>query len=183
MFSEKGATGDFTQAMNSLDSIRRMPLGAHSASMLDDHAENENDSKAEKGFSMPEVLIVSVLLLMLAGAGFTGLMGMNRASKGVAEDAAGLELVEGKIEELRGTLYNPPYAPFASNTYRTTNTVTVCLNASGSNALLTGRLLTTTQPLSGMGHLVTVSLSITSYPSARAIQLQTVINKMSMPSL
>ena len=136
--------------------------------------------KAEAGFNLIEVLIVSGLLMLLASSGFVTLIMMDRSSRRQAETMTAFELAQGKIEELRSTTYAPPTDPFKTTTNVVTNTVSIALNSSGSNATVSATMITTIAPIT-QGHLITVVLPVTTYGQSRTVQLQSVVNDWTEP--
>ena len=133
-------------------------------------------ARARLGFSLVEVTVTLGLVGILVIAGFNMVTLMERSSRRQALHTTALELAQGRIEELRATVYNPPLAPYtATNTILTTNAV-LSLARTGTNSLVSGLMRTVIAPVAD-GHLVTVTVSTTNLASPITVQLQTLINK------
>ena len=129
-------------------------------------------------FTLLEVLIASGLLLGLVLASMNALFVMDNSARRLAEMTSAMALVQGKLEEVRTNVYNPPLAPFTANATVTSNAVSIALDKGGTQYLMPGSLLTRIEPVAS-GHLVTVSASFNGLGTPVKAQLQTVINKFS----
>jgi prepilin-type N-terminal cleavage/methylation domain-containing protein len=134
----------------------------------------------EQGFTLVEVLVVSALFMMLMAGGFGGLYIASKAARRQAEDTTGLELVQSKIEQIRGLGYDYPSLVFSNVSYSTTTNVTVVLDSSGKTNRVTAPLVTTIAPFKSgtnvVGHTVTAALTLQTSRNPRTIQLQALIN-------
>jgi len=128
-------------------------------------------------FSLLETLAVIALLVMLILAALGAITLLDRSSRRQAHYTTALVVAQGKLDELVAKSYHPPEAPF-TNSYVERVPVTLSIDRNGT-AVSSQGLVTTTVEKVANGHLATVVVSYTNYAQAAAVQLQTVINKLS----
>jgi type II secretory pathway pseudopilin PulG len=133
---------------------------------------------AEAGFTLIEIVIVSVLMLSLVIVTWNALLMLDLGTRRMSEQTSALAIVQGKLEEIRNESYNPPTSPYTAATLTTTTNVSFAIDAAGTNFLVNGQMIIEYKP-AAVGHLVTVTASFTNFGKSYSPQVQTVINKFS----
>lgn len=131
-------------------------------------------------FTLIEVMITTVLLVMLVSAGLYALAQLDRFSRRNAEYTSVMALVSGEMEALKGREYNPPTAPFTLTNSVTSNITSIALSADGESYAIQGVIVTVMEPVAN-GHLATVNGYFTNWNMPYIVSLQNVINSYSNP--
>ena len=127
-------------------------------------------------FTLVEVLVTMVLVLLLIIAGISSLVLMNRSSSRLADYTAAATIVRARVEAFIAATYNPPASPFTASTVRLTNAATISLNKAGTNYLVSGSVISVIQPVAA-GHLVTVTGTFQTPGKPLTVSEQTLVNK------
>jgi len=136
----------------------------------------KNSSGAHGAFTIIEVLVVITLLSILILAALNSMYAMDRAAQRQSYYTAALALTQGKIEEVKGYVYNPPTEPFGASNYVTTSDISLSLADSGTSQAMDGTM-TTTYAAKTEGHLITVSVTVsTPYGQDIVTSLESMIN-------
>src|SRR5258705_13310601 len=138
-------------------------------------AARDDVKSRSSGFSLVEILFVIGLVSILTIAAFNSVTLLQRSSRRQALHTTAMELAQGKIEELLGTLYAPPLAPYYATNFSQSTNVTLSLDPTGTSNWLTGSMKTEIAPVA-QGHLVTVTVATTNGSLPLNVRLQTIIN-------
>jgi type II secretory pathway pseudopilin PulG len=142
-----------------------------------------SDRALEGGFTLVEVMVVTVVFIMLMISAFGTLYVDDKGSRHQAENSTALEIVQGRLEWFRGLPYDYPSATFSNASYSITTNMTITLDNSGSTNLLQALVSTTVAPFqvgtNVVGHLITSSITLNTSKSPRTIQLQSFVNPFS----
>lgn len=133
---------------------------------------------AEAGFTLIEIVIVSVLMLSLVIVTWNALLMLDLGTRRMSEQTSALAIVQGKLEEIRLVPYNPPTSPYTAQSVTDISEVAFAIDAAGTDFLVNGRMTVEYKP-AAVGHLVTVTASFTNFGKAYSPQVQTVINTFS----
>lgn len=131
-------------------------------------------------FTLIEVMITTVLLVMLVTAGLYALAQLDRFSRRNAEYTSVMAVVAGTLEGMKALEYNPPQSPFGPDAVITTNETEIALSNDGKSYTMKGRVITRIEPVAN-GHLVTVSGFFTNWNLPYEVTLQNVLNSYSNP--
>jgi competence protein ComGC len=133
----------------------------------------------QRAFTLVEVCIVLVLVMILVVAGMAGLYSMDVCSHRTADHIAAMAVVQAKVQDIIAATYNPPNANFASTTKYLTNSGAISLAMAGTSFKVPGTLISELKPVAS-GHLVTVTGTFQEpRGGAITVQLQTIVNKFS----
>src|ERR1700693_4653426 len=94
------------------------------------------DHALEGGFTLVEVMVVTVVFIMLMVSAFGTLYVDDKGSRHQAENSTALEIVQGRLEWFRGLPYDYPSAIFSNASYSVTSNMAITLDSSGSTTLL-----------------------------------------------
>jgi len=133
---------------------------------------------AGQGFTLVEVMVVTLLLAFLLIAGMGAIFSMDLCSRRMADYTAATAIVEAKLADIRAATYNPPNANFATNTIYLTNSDSISLDRAGVTFKVPGTLISEIKPVAA-GHLVTVTGTFKEPRGDLTVTLQTVVNKFS----
>ena len=134
-------------------------------------------------FTLIEVLVTVALMLLLIATSFSALMFLNRSSASLSSQVAAMSAVHGQLEKFTALTYNPPSGNyFKSTATRWTNNQSIYLGKTGTNLLVSGKLVTEISPVGtnvGTGHLITVTGTFATPYAPTVVSLQTIVNKFS----
>ena len=131
-------------------------------------------------FTLIEIMITTVLLVMLVTAGLFALAQLDRFSRRNAEYTSVMALVTGSLEGLKASRYNPPVPPFGPDVEISTNITEIALSNDGKSYTMKGMVVTQIEPVAN-GHLVTVTGYFTNWNLPYVVTLQNVLNSYSNP--
>lgn len=136
--------------------------------------------RSARAFTLIEVMITTVLLVMLVTAGLYALAQLDHFSRRNAEYTSVMAVVAGSLEAMKALEYNPPLSPFGPDTTQTTNATEIALSSDGKSYTMKGKVVTRIEPVAN-GHLVTVTGYFTNWNLPYEVTLQNVINSFSNP--
>jgi type II secretory pathway pseudopilin PulG len=128
-----------------------------------------------RAFTLMEVMCTLVLVLLLIIAAISAITFLSQSSGRVADYAAAMAAVSGKLEAIRAATYKPPNSPFTASTVLLTNSARIALAKSGTNFLVSGSIVSEIKPMAG-GHLVTVTGTFQTPQRPLSVSLQTLVN-------
>ncbi len=131
-----------------------------------------------RAFTLVEVLVTTLLVLLLVLAGISSLVWLNKTSNRLGDYIAGATVVRSRVEALIAATYNPPASPFTASTVRLTNVAAISLSKAGTNFLVAGTVISVITPVAA-GHLVTVTGTFQTPLKPFTVSEQTLINKFS----
>jgi prepilin-type N-terminal cleavage/methylation domain-containing protein len=131
-------------------------------------------------FTLIEIMITTVLLVMLVTSGLFALAQLDRFSRRNAEFTSVLSLVSGTLEGLKASTYNPPVPPFGPDVNVSTNLTKIALSQDGKSYTMDGMVVTRIEPVAN-GHLITVTGYFTNWNLPYVVTLQNVLNSYSNP--
>jgi type II secretory pathway pseudopilin PulG len=129
-------------------------------------------------FTLIEVMITMGLMMILVGGSLSALMFLGRSSSRMSDYTAAMAAVHGRMEAVRAASYNPPAYPFQNTDLTLTNKISVALDKSGTNYLLSGTIITVISPKAS-GHLVTVTGTFPARGLPVTISVQSLVNRFS----
>jgi len=130
------------------------------------------------GFTLVEVMVVMLLVMLLMVAGFGAVFSMDLCTRRLADHTAAMALVQAKVQDIKAATYNPPNAPFGSSTVYMTNSGSISLNQAGTSFRVPGTLISEIKPVAS-GHLITVTGTFQEPRGSLTVSLQTLVNKYS----
>ena len=131
-------------------------------------------------FTLIEVLITTVLLLMLVTSGLYALAQMDHTGRRISEYTSVASIASGALEDIKAQPYNPPLGPFGPKASVTTNMIAIGLSKDGTNYAFSGAVITRIEPVAD-GHLITVQANFTNWNRPYNVTVQNVVNAFSNP--
>jgi len=104
-------------------------------------------------FTLVEVMVVMLLVMIMMVAGFGALYSMDLCSRRVADYTAATAVVEAKLQDIKAVYYNPPNYPFTAgpNPVYVTNSDSISLDQAGTSFKVSGTLVSEIKPVAS-GH-------------------------------
>ena len=138
-----------------------------------------NTARRSSAFTLVEVMVVMLLVMIMMVAGFGALYSMDLCSRRLADYTAATAVVQAKVQDIKAVTYNPPNDPFTAGTVWKTNSGSISLDRAGTSFKVAGTLVSEIKPVGTRGHLVTVTGTFNEPRGRITVQLQTVVNKFS----
>jgi len=132
----------------------------------------------KKGMTLVEVVVSLTLFFALSIGGLKAITSLHNLARSQSTYNSVLALVVGKQESFRSELYAPPTAPFTDSVVTQTETLSVSLDASGANEMVSVAMVSTITPVSS-GHLITVAASYAINGRSATVSTETVFNEYS----
>ena len=139
-------------------------------------------TSSRRGFTLVELMVTVVLLVLLATGVLGSITTMHKLAKKQATYNSVMALVMSEQEAIRTNSYNPPTAPFTAEESKTVEKKYVSLDPDKDDFSLEVSLVTKIEPISS-GHKVTISGTYSYGDTTPTITTTTLVNKYSKVNL